>query len=52
VTIVDADLDQAAPGGKTIDGKPHPGLARSKGVIGLLGHTHSLEFRNLAIKPL
>ena len=52
VTIVDADLDQAAPGGKTIDGKAHPGMARAKGYIGLLGHTHTLEFRNLAIKPL
>jgi hypothetical protein len=52
VTIVDADLDQAAPGGKTIDGKPHPGLARNKGHIGLLGHTNALEFRNISIKPL
>jgi hypothetical protein len=51
-TIIDADIDQAAPGGKTIDGKPHPGLARTKGHIGLLGHTHTLEFRNLRIKAL
>jgi len=52
VTIVDADLDQVAPQGKTIDGKHHPGLARTKGYIGLLGHASAVEFRKLAIKPL
>jgi len=52
VTIVDMDIDQAAPGGKTIDGKHHPGLERTKGYIGLLGHGSPVEFRNLRIKPL
>ncbi|MCE9544954.1 MAG: DUF1080 domain-containing protein [Planctomycetia bacterium] len=51
-TIVDANLDEAAPKGKTIDGKHHPGLARDKGYIALLGHTKVLEFRNLSIKTL
>jgi len=51
-TIVDMDIDQAAPGGKTIDGKHHPGLQRTKGHIGLLGHGSPVEFRNLRIKPL
>lgn len=52
VTIVDMDIDQVAPDGKTIDGKDHPGLQRTKGYIGLLGHGSPVEFRNLRIKPL
>ena len=33
--IVDADLDEATRNG-TLDGKPHPGLARTSGHIGFL----------------
>jgi len=51
-TIVDADLDQAAPEGGTMDGKQHPGLQRTTGHIGLLGHDSVVEFRNLRIKRL
>ncbi|MEO1497032.1 MAG: DUF1080 domain-containing protein [Planctomycetota bacterium] len=51
-TIVDADLDEAAPGGRTLDSKPHPGLMRSSGKIGLLGHADRVFFRNLTIVRL
>jgi hypothetical protein len=46
VTVVDADLDEASAGG-TMDGKDHPGLARSSGHIGFLGHGSIVEFRNI-----
>ena len=52
-TILDADVagfrDGKTP---TADGKPHPGLARTKGHIGFLGHGDEVAFRNLFIKPL
>jgi hypothetical protein len=51
-TIVDVDLDKAAPDGKTIDGKNHPGLKRDRGHIGFLGHGARIEFRNLRIKEI
>ncbi len=51
VTIVDADLDQASAGG-TIDGNEHPGLKRTSGHIGFLGHGAVLEFRNIRLKEL
>jgi HEAT repeat protein len=50
-TIVDADLDQASAGG-TIDHIEHPGLARSSGHIGFLGHGSPLEFRNIRLKEI
>jgi hypothetical protein len=50
-TIVDADLDEAAKGG-TVDGKDHPGLSRTRGHIGFLGHGARVEFRNIRIKDL
>jgi hypothetical protein len=46
--IVDANLDEVSP----IDGQAHPGLKRDKGYIGFLGHTKSVEFRNIRIKEL
>jgi CubicO group peptidase (beta-lactamase class C family) len=46
--IVDANLDQARP----IDGQEHPGLRRTRGYIGFLGHTKSVAFRNIRIKEL
>ncbi|NLN93672.1 MAG: DUF1080 domain-containing protein [Candidatus Hydrogenedens sp.] len=50
-TIVDADLDEATKDG-TLDGQDHPGVARSSGHLGFLGHGDVLEFRNLRIKEL
>jgi hypothetical protein len=48
-TIVDANLDETK---KPIDGKEHPGLIRTKGHIGFLGHDSHVEFRNIVIKAL
>ena len=50
-TIVDADLDDASAGG-TIDGNAHPGLARTSGHIGFLGHGSIVEFRTIRIKEI
>ncbi|MEZ4992895.1 MAG: DUF1080 domain-containing protein [Saprospiraceae bacterium] len=50
-TIVDADLDEAAKNG-TMDHKDHPGLQRTNGHIGFLGHGDVLRFRNISIKEL
>ncbi len=50
-TIVDADIDDASASG-TVDGREHPGLQRSSGHIGFLGHGSRVEFRNLWIKVL
>jgi len=49
--IIDADLDAASRGG-TIDGRDHPGLTRSSGHIGFLGHGDAVAFRNLRIQPI
>ena len=45
--IVDANLDDVKDE-QTL--KKHPGLARTKGHIGFLGHGSRVEFRNLRIK--
>ena len=50
--IVDADLTKAAPDGKTIDGKEHPGLKRDSGFLRLCGHGGGVQFRNMRIKTL
>jgi HEAT repeat protein len=50
-TIVDADLDEASAGG-TMDGRDHPGLKRTSGHIGFLGHGSPLEFRNIRIREI
>lgn len=50
-TIVDANIDEASTP-KTIDGKDHPGLKRTSGHIGFLGHGARVEFRNLRLKDL
>lgn len=52
VVINDVDLDKAAPEGKTIDGKKHPGLQNKTGHLGFAGHGDYIEFRNLRIKEL
>ncbi len=51
VTIVDANIDEASKP-QTIDHKDHPGLARTSGHIGFLGHGARIEFRNMRIKDL
>lgn len=48
-TIVDGDLKEASKNG-TMDGRDHPGLQRTKGHIGFLGHGDVLQFRNIRIK--
>ncbi len=49
--VVDADVAEAAAAG-TLDGRDHPGLARTRGRIGFLGHGSIVEFRNIRIKEL
>jgi len=48
VVVVDANLDEVQPQ----DGRQHPGLKRTKGYIGFLGHGSHVEFRNIRIKEL
>jgi hypothetical protein len=48
-TVVDADLDSMKDAGVLAK---HPGLARTTGHIGLLGHRSHVEFRNLRVKEL
>ncbi len=50
-TIVDGDLLEASQNG-TIDGNDHPGLKRSRGHIGFLGHGDVVRFRNIRVKEL
>ena len=47
--IVDADLDTIKDPAIL---KKHPGLLRTKGRVGFLGHGSRVEFRNIRIKPL
>lgn len=47
--ILDANLDTVTDA-ETL--KRHPGLARTSGHIGFLGHNDYLEFRRIRIKPL
>jgi hypothetical protein len=51
-TIVDADTAPFRDGRPTLDGNPHPGLARTKGHIGFAGHDDEVHFRNICLKPL
>lgn len=48
-TILDADLSKIDLE-NTMDEKEHPGLKRTSGHIGFLGHGSTLEFRNIRIK--
>lgn len=50
-TILDGDIKQASANG-TMDHKEHPGLQRTSGHIGFLGHGDVLRFRNIRIKKL
>ena len=47
--IVDANLDDVTDPAVL---KKHPGLARTTGHIGLLGHHSRVEFRNMRVKEL
>ena len=51
-SILKVDLDRAAPEGIALDGDAHPGIARTSGRIGLLGHDDVVEFRNLRVVDL
>ena len=48
-TIVDANLDEVKDPAIL---KKHPGLARTSGRIGFLGHGTRVEFRNIRVKEL
>jgi hypothetical protein len=50
-TILEGDYLEASKNG-TLDGQHHPGLQRSSGHIGFLGHGDVLYFRNIRIKEL
>lgn len=49
--ILDGDVQEASKNG-TIDGRDHPGLLKSTGHIGFLGHGDVVRFRNIRIKEL
>ncbi len=51
-TILNTNLDQAAPNQKTIDHEKHPGLLRNKGYVGFLCHKDPMQFRNIRIQEL
>ncbi|MDE3251195.1 MAG: DUF1080 domain-containing protein [Bacteroidota bacterium] len=49
--IVDGDIKEASQNG-TMDHKEHPGLLRTTGHIGFLGHGDVVRFKNIRIKEL
>jgi HEAT repeat protein len=49
--ILDGDLAEASKNG-TVDHKEHPGLSRTSGHLGFLGHGSELKFRNIRINDL
>lgn len=49
--IIDGDVLEASKNG-TLDGRDHPGLQKSTGHIGFLGHGDVVRFRNIWIKEL
>lgn len=50
--IVDCDLDEVKKSGDPANIQKHPGMDRTSGHIGFLGHGARVEFRNIKIKPL
>ncbi|MGB5498857.1 MAG: DUF1080 domain-containing protein [Maribacter sp.] len=50
-SIVDGDFVEASENG-TLDNKAHPGLERTSGHIGFLGHGDVVRFRNIRVKDL
>ncbi|MFD1140704.1 family 16 glycoside hydrolase [Larkinella insperata] len=51
VQILNGDIAEASKNG-TLDHKEHPGLKRTSGHIGFLGHGSVLRFRNIRVKDL
>ena len=53
IMIVDADVAKIkGDGTDTPDKRKHPGLHRTKGHIGWLGHGHHVQWRNIRIKEV
>lgn len=50
-TILDGDLAEASKNG-TLDKRDHPGLKRTSGHIGFLGHGSEVRFKNIRVKDL
>lgn len=50
--IIDANLKEAAPEGKTLDEREHKRLFAKDGHIRLCGHGGGVEFKNMRVKPL
>ena len=50
-TITDADIKEASVSG-TMDHNEHPGLKRTTGHIGFLGHGDVVRFKNIRVLPL
>ena len=48
--ILDADLAEVRQ--QPIDGRPHPGAARTRGHFGFCGHNDPVAFRNVRLKEL
>ncbi|MFG0329425.1 MAG: DUF1080 domain-containing protein [Phycisphaerales bacterium] len=48
-TITEVDLDEIET---PMDGNEHPGLERTSGHIGFMGHGDRVEFRDIRIRPL
>lgn len=46
--VNDADLSKAKP----VDGQEHPGMNRTEGHVGFMGHADPVQFRNIRVKPL
>lgn len=46
------NVDIAKVREKPVDGKSHPGAARTEGHFGFCGHTDPVEFRNIRLKEL
>ncbi|MEP7143939.1 MAG: DUF1080 domain-containing protein [Ferruginibacter sp.] len=49
--ILDGDIEEASKNG-TVDHNEHPGLKRTAGHIGFLGHGSVVRFRNIRVKEL
>lgn len=49
--IMEGDLAEASKNG-TADHREHPGLSRTSGYIGFLGHGDTLRFKNIRVKDL
>ena len=49
--ILDGDFSEAKKEG-TLDNKKHPGLSRTSGHLGFLGHGSEVFFRNIRVKSL